>query len=90
MVEKIIAVEPTDERARVWHEDLLFVEAQDRNVLVVKTRKLDAVDALVDVEESADQPGEKIHGEEKYLRYHRQEVEGTDRTEARTPQGRPG
>ena len=69
MVEKIIAVEPTDERARVWHEDLLFVEAQERNVLVVKTRKLDAVDALVDVEESADQPGEKIHGEEKYLRY---------------------
>jgi type II secretory pathway component GspD/PulD (secretin) len=69
VVEKIVAIEPTDERARVWREDLLFDEAQATQVNTREERERGAVDSLGDVERSAIMPGEMIHGEEKYLRY---------------------
>ncbi len=69
VVDKIIAVEPTDERARRWHDDLIFLEAQERQVIVRADRNNGVVDALTDTEESAIPLAEKVHGEEKYLRY---------------------
>jgi type II secretory pathway component GspD/PulD (secretin)/tetratricopeptide (TPR) repeat protein len=69
ILEKIIAIDPNDERAQRWKDDLLFLEAQERQVKVRGTREGSAVEALVDVEEATIQPGEKVNGEDKFLRY---------------------
>ena len=69
VLDRLIAVDPNDERALRWREDLLYLEAQARQVAIRRTRKSEAVEALVDSEESAITPGEKVHGETKFLRY---------------------
>ena len=69
VLDRLIAVDPNDERALRWREDLLYLEAQARQVDVRRTRRSETVEALVDSEESAIAPGEKVHGETKFLRY---------------------
>ena len=69
VLDRLIAVDPTNERARVWREDLLFFEQQDRQVDVRSERENGVVDALTDTEEATIQTGEKVNGEVAYLRY---------------------
>ena len=69
MLDRLIAIDPTDDRAQRWREDLLYLEAQDRQVQTRTTRENGAVEALTDTEESAVRPGERVNGELTYLRY---------------------
>ena len=69
ILDRLIAVDPNDERALRWREDLLYLEAQARQV-DVRTRREDGfVEAITDSEEAAIHPGEKVRGETEYLRY---------------------
>ena len=69
MLDRLIAISPTDERAQRWREDLLYLEAQKRQVEIRTARESGAVDAFADTEESASRPGEWVNGELTYLRY---------------------
>ena len=69
MLDRLIAIDPTDDRAQRWREDLLYLESQDRQVKIRTARESGAVEALADVEESATRPGEWVNGEQMYLRY---------------------
>ncbi len=69
MLDRLIAIDPTDDRAQRWREDLLYLEAQDRQVKIRTARESGAVEALTDSEETAIRPGELVNGEAAYLRY---------------------
>ncbi len=68
-LDTLVKIDPQNERARVWRDDLLYLESQSRQVGVRDAREVGAAEALVDVEEAAIHPGEQIHGETDYLRY---------------------
>jgi len=68
-IDTLLKIDPQNDRARVWREDLLYLEAQERQVSTRDARQTGTVEALVDVEEAATHPGEKIHGVTEYLRY---------------------
>jgi type II secretory pathway component GspD/PulD (secretin) len=69
ILDRLIAIDPNDERALRWREDLQYLEAQSVQIGVRDARLTGAVAALTDAEESAIHPGEKVNGETRYLRY---------------------
>ena len=69
MLDRLVAIDPNDERALRWREDLLYLEAQARQVRVRTDRKVGLVEAFTDVEVAASYPGEEVRGEVTYLRY---------------------
>jgi len=69
MLDRLIAIDPNDERALRWREDLLYLEAQARQVQVRSVRESGAVEAITDTEKAATHPGEEIRGVVTYLRY---------------------
>jgi type II secretory pathway component GspD/PulD (secretin) len=69
ILDRLIVIDPNDERALRWREDLQYLEAQAAQVGNREARKTGAVAAMTDVEEAAIHPGEKINGEIRYLRY---------------------
>ena len=69
ILDRLIAVDPNDERALRWREDLLYLDAQARQVGVRSERERTAVDTLTDTEEAAIHPGELVNGRIRYLRY---------------------
>ncbi len=69
VLDRLLAVDPMDERARRWREDLLYLQAQERQVGVRDRHEAGTVDALVDVMDAATPIGEKVQGETRYLRY---------------------
>ncbi|MCX5671181.1 MAG: hypothetical protein NTU94_07685, partial [Planctomycetota bacterium] len=69
ILDRLIAVDPTDERALRWREDLLYLDAQSRQVGIRTERERAAVESLVDVEEASVHPGEQVRGKIAYLRY---------------------
>jgi len=58
VLDRLIAVDPQNDRARLWRDDLMYLEAQSRQVMVRKDRKIGMVEALVDTEQAATHPGE--------------------------------
>ena len=69
ILDRLIAVDPNDERALRWREDLLYLDAQSRQVGIRTERERAAVESLVDVEEASVHPGEQVRGKIAYLRY---------------------
>jgi len=69
VLDRLLAIDPTDERARSWREDLLYLESQARQVAARERMRSGAVEALVDVHEAATPLGERVGGEVRYLRY---------------------
>jgi len=69
ILDRLIAVDPNDERALRWREDLLYLDAQARQVGVRTERERTAVESLTDSEEAAIHPGELVNGRIRYLRY---------------------
>ncbi|MFO8013007.1 MAG: hypothetical protein R6X20_06835 [Phycisphaerae bacterium] len=69
VLDRLLAVDATDERARRWREDMLYLESQERQVNVRSHREARTVEALTDVERAATHPGEEVNGEINYLRY---------------------
>jgi type II secretory pathway component GspD/PulD (secretin) len=69
ILDRLIAVDPNDERALRWREDLQYLEAQTVQVGVRDARREGFVAAMTDAEEAAVHPGEKVNGEIRYLRY---------------------
>jgi len=69
VLDRLLAVDPMDERARRWREDLLYLQSQERQVGIRNRRDAGTVDVLVDVEDAATPIGEKLRGETRYLRY---------------------
>jgi general secretion pathway protein D len=69
VLDRLLAVDPNDERALRWREDLLYLESQSRQVRVRTTREDHAVESFVDVEEAAIHTSDMMGGEFKPLRY---------------------
>jgi len=69
VLDRLLAVDSTDERARRWREDLLYLEAQQRQVGIRSEREAQIVEALADVEKAAAPTGEERNGKIDYLRY---------------------
>ncbi|HUU84822.1 MAG TPA: hypothetical protein VM243_15075, partial [Phycisphaerae bacterium] len=73
VLDRLIAVDPQNDRARLWRDDLMYLESQVRQTGVRKDRRTGAVEALVDSEQAAIHPGEMndyIPKEKpNYLRY---------------------
>jgi len=69
ILDRLIAIDPNDERALRWREDLQYLEAQSVQVGARDARLTGFVAAMTDVEEAAVHPGDKVNGETKYLRY---------------------
>ena len=69
VLDRLLAVDATDEHARRWREDLLYLESQERQVNIRTRRETWNVEALADVEKAAAHPGEEVNGEIEYLRY---------------------
>ncbi|KPJ73383.1 MAG: hypothetical protein AMS14_06580 [Planctomycetes bacterium DG_20] len=69
MLDRLVAIDPKDERALRWREDLLYLEAQARQVGLRTAREIGAVEAIADVEKAAIHPGEEVRGDLVYLRY---------------------
>jgi len=69
ILDRLIVIDPNDERALRWREDLQYLEAQAVQVGNREARKTGAVAAMTDAEEAAIHPGEKVNGEIRYLRY---------------------
>ena len=69
MLDRLIIIDPNDERALRWREDLLYLEAQARQVGIRNVREIGAVEAMTDVEKAATHPGEEVRGVTTYLRY---------------------
>ena len=60
VLDRLIAIDPLDERARLWRDDLLYLESQARQVGLRKVRRTGAVKAMADVGEAAIHPGEEV------------------------------
>ncbi|MGB2967782.1 MAG: hypothetical protein WBD14_10300, partial [Phycisphaerae bacterium] len=58
VLDRLIAVDPQNDRARLWRDDLMYLEAQSRQVMVRKDRKIGMIEGLVDAEQAATHPGE--------------------------------
>jgi general secretion pathway protein D len=69
ILDRLIAVDPNDERALRWREDLLYLDAQTRQVNVRTERERQAVESLADVEEASIHPGDRVRGKSILLRY---------------------
>ena len=69
ILDRLIAVDPNDERALRWREDLLYLDAQARQVGIRSERERQAVESLVDVEELSIHPPDHLKGKLQYLRY---------------------
>jgi hypothetical protein len=69
ILDRLIAIDPNDERALRWREDLQYLEAQAVQVGYRDARRTGFVAAMADSEEAAVHPGEKVNGETRYLRY---------------------
>ena len=69
VLDRLLAVDPNDERALRWREDLLYLESQSRQVRVRTEREDQAVESLVDTEEAAIHTSDLVGGEFKPLRY---------------------
>ncbi|MCX5676147.1 MAG: hypothetical protein NTX87_14160 [Planctomycetota bacterium] len=69
VLDRLIIVDPNDERALRWREDLEYLDAQARQVGVRDARKVGVVDVLVDTEKAATPVGEELNGNVQYLRY---------------------
>jgi general secretion pathway protein D len=69
VLDRLIAIDPNDERALRWREDLDYLDSQARQVGIRDLRKAGTVEALADTEESAIPVGEKLGGDVRYLRY---------------------
>ena len=69
ILDRLIAIDPNDERALRWREDLQYLEAQAAQVGIRDARKEGFAAAMADTEEAAIHPGEKVNGETRYLRY---------------------
>jgi len=73
VLDRLIAINPENDRARLWRDDLMYLESQVRQTEFRKDRKVGAVEALADSEQAAIHPGEMTEyiPKEKpnYLRY---------------------
>jgi general secretion pathway protein D len=69
ILDRLIAVDPNDERALRWREDLLYLDAQTRQVNVRTERERQAAESLADVEEASIHPGDRVRGKSVLLRY---------------------
>jgi type II secretory pathway component GspD/PulD (secretin) len=69
MLDLLLAIDPTDERAQRWKEDLLFLDGQSRQVQIRRQRESSTVEALVDTEDASIPVSEMEDGRIKYLRY---------------------
>ena len=69
VLDRLLAVDSTDERARRWREDLLYLEAQQRQVGIRTRRESQTVEVLADLEKAATPLGEERQGKIDYLRY---------------------
>jgi len=69
VLDRLITVDPNDERALRWREDLDYLDSQARQVSIRDGRKAGTVEALADVEKAAIVVGEELNGDIRYLRY---------------------
>jgi len=73
VLDRLIAIDPQNERARLWRDDMMYTESQVRQTEVRKDRRVGAVEALVDTEQAGIHPGEMTDYVPKekpnYLRY---------------------
>jgi len=73
VLDRLIAIDPQNERARLWRDDMMYTESQVRQTDFRKDRKVGMVEALADSEQAAIHPGEMTDyiPKEKpnYLRY---------------------
>ena len=73
VLDRLIAVDPQNDRARLWRDDLMYLESQARQMMVRKDRRIGLVEAIVDTEQAATHPGEMTDFIPKenpnYLRY---------------------
>ena len=69
VLDRLLAVDPNDERALRWRDDLLYLESQSEQVRIRTEREAQAVESLADVERMAIHPGDKVNGVETWLRY---------------------
>jgi len=69
ILDRLLAVDPNDERARRWREDMLYLDSQARQVNVRERREAGFVEAMIDAHEASIHPGEKVKGKTAYLRY---------------------
>jgi hypothetical protein len=72
-LDRLIAIDPENERALLWRDDMMYTESQVRQTGVRKDRQVGAVEALVDSEQAAIHPGEMTDyiptEKPNYLRY---------------------
>ena len=73
VLDRLIAIDPENERARLWRDDMMYTESQVRQTEVRKDRRMGTVEGLVDTEQAAIHPGELTDyipkEEPRYLRY---------------------
>jgi general secretion pathway protein D len=69
VLDRLLAVDPNDERALRWREDLLYLESQSRQVRVRTDREDNAAESLVDTEEAAIHTSDNVGGQFTPLRY---------------------
>ncbi|MCX5648986.1 MAG: hypothetical protein NTX40_07815 [Planctomycetota bacterium] len=73
VLDRLIAIDPQNDRARLWRDDMMYTESQVRQTWVRKDRQVGRVEAFVDTEQAAIHPGEMTDyiPKEKpnYLRY---------------------
>jgi len=69
VLERLLTIDPNDERALRWREDLEYLDAQARQVGIRDGRKAGTVETLADTEEASIPVGEKLGGDIRYLRY---------------------
>jgi len=73
VLDRLIAIDPQNERARLWRDDMMYTESQVRQTDFRKDRRVGTVEALADSEQAAIHPGEMTDyiPKEKpnYLRY---------------------
>jgi len=58
VLDRLIAHDPQNERARLWRDDLMYLESQVRQTEIRKDRQVGAVEALADSEQAGIHPGE--------------------------------
>ena len=69
IMDRLLAVDPTDERALRWREDMLFYLAQQKQVDVRQKREYETAEALVETEEPLTVLSSYVKGRETYVRY---------------------
>jgi general secretion pathway protein D len=69
VLDRLIAIEPDNEWAHMYRDELLHLETMASQFETRKVRQIGEVSALMDVEEASIHPGEKVLGETRFLRY---------------------